>query len=54
LRILKEDSQVLHEPGQEIIRPLAVSDHPCHFEVVTGFPVVVVEEAGIEPASESL
>jgi hypothetical protein len=33
----------MHEPGQEIIPPLAVSDYPCHFEVVTGLPVVVVD-----------
>ena len=42
-RVLKEGSQLLHEPGQEIIRPLVVSDHPCHFEVVTGLPVVAVD-----------
>jgi hypothetical protein len=45
---LKEGSQLLHESGQEIIRLLAVSDHSCHFEVVTGLPVVVVDTSTTE------
>ena len=44
----KEGSQLLHEPGQEIIRPLVVSDHPCHFEVVTGLAVVAVDTSSTE------
>jgi len=52
-RILKEGSQVMHEPGQEIISPLAVSDYRCHFEVVTDRPDVAVDTSRIESASES-
>jgi hypothetical protein len=33
----------MHEPGQDIIRPVVVSNHPCHFEAVKGIPVVTVD-----------
>lgn len=33
------------EPGQEIIRPAIVSNHPCHIKAVKGLTVIAVEEA---------
>jgi hypothetical protein len=38
----------MHETGQEIIRPVVVSNHPCHFETVKGIPVVVVDTSSTE------
>jgi hypothetical protein len=38
----------MHEPGQEIIRPVVVSNHPCHSEEVKDLPVIAVEEATTE------
>ena len=33
----------MYESGQEIIRPVVVSNHPCQFEAVNGIPVVAVD-----------
>jgi hypothetical protein len=41
----------MYEPGQEIIHPLAVSDHPCHIKVLTGLPVVAVDTSTTESRS---
>ena len=43
----------MHGPGQEIVRPVLVSSHPCHFEALKGPPFVSVDTSRIEPASES-
>jgi hypothetical protein len=41
----------MHEPGLEIIRPVFVSNHPCHFEAVKVLPAIAVEEAATERIS---
>ena len=38
----------MHELGQEIIRLVVVSNHPCQFEAVKGIPVVAVDTSSAE------
>jgi hypothetical protein len=33
----------MHEAGLEIIRPVFVSNHPCHFEAVKVLPAIAVD-----------